>query len=108
MTELQKKCLLGVLGVLVFLASLNDSILSAESEEVEIHGIVYVVYWVDKYDDSVVVIAADDGEMYAVTNGGRGGELFQHEQRAVKAFGSLVMDQNGRKFITVYRYKLRD
>jgi hypothetical protein len=78
----------------------------AAADFVEITGIVLVVDLFESYDTEAVMIAGDDGEMYAVSIDEKGMELMRHENKTVKVIGTVAINENGGKNITVERYEI--
>ena len=80
--------------------------LFAETEEVEITGVIFVTDSLDVDNGDRVVLAGEDGEMYGISINGKGVELVQHENNLVRVNGTLVIGRNGRKTITVTHYEV--
>lgn len=78
----------------------------AAADPVEITGIVLVVDLFESYDTAAVMIAGDDGEMYAVSSDDKGMELMRLENKTVKVTGTVAINENGGKSITVERYEI--
>ncbi len=76
----------------------------AAADLVEITGIILVVNLFEDYDMAAVMISGDDGEMYAVSNNDRGTDLLRHENQTVKVIGTVAINENGGKTLTVERY----
>ena len=78
----------------------------AATEMVEITGIVLVVDLFEGYSTTAVMIAGDDGEMYAVSSDDKRTELIRHENQTVKVIGTVAITENGGKTIAVERYEI--
>ena len=108
MMLLRKKSLLPVLIILAFVALVSGVQLFAAAEQVEIAGTVFAAEWDAKDNVTAVVIATEEGEEIAVSNSGMGRELLNLEEKNVKATGSLVTDEEGRKTITITKYTIQE
>ena len=108
MMLLRKKSLLPVLIILAFVALVSGVQLLAAAEQVEIAGTVFAAEWDAKDNVTAVVIATEEGEEIAVSNTGMGKELLNLEEKNVKATGSLVTDEEGRKTITITKYTIQE
>jgi hypothetical protein len=108
MMLLRKKTLLPVLIILAFVALVSGVQLFAATEQVEIAGTVFAAEWDAKDNVTAVVIATEEGEEIAVSNSGMGKELLNLEEKNVKATGSLVTDEEGRKTITITKYTIQE
>ena len=107
MMLLRKKSLLPVLIILAFVALVSGVQLFAAAEQ-EIAGTVFAAEWDAKDNVTAVVIATEEGEEIAVSNTGMGKELLNLEEKNVKATGSLVTDEEGRKTITITKYIIQE
>jgi len=105
---LRKKVMLRFLSILAIVALMGSSILFAATEEVEIAGTVFASEWDANDNVTAVVIATEEGEEIAVSPSGKGMELLKLEERNVKATGSIVTDQEGRKTINVTKYIVQE
>ena len=74
--------------------------------EVEITGVIFIPQCPDVADVYPVVLAGEDGEMYAVSIDGKCVELIEHENKFVKVIGTVAIDKNGGKTITVKHYEV--
>ena len=83
--------------VLALIAILCVDRSRAATEIVEITGIVLVVYLFEDYGTAAVMIAGDDGEMYAVSGDDKRIELIRHENKTVKVIGTVPINENGGK-----------
>ena len=108
MMLLRKKTLLPVFIILAFVVLMSAGQLFAATEEVEIAGTVFASEWDAKDNVTAVVIATEEGEEIAVSNTGMGKELLNLEEKNVKATGSLVTDEEGRKTITITKYIIQE
>jgi len=108
MMLLRKKILLPVLSVLAIVALIGAVQLFAATEEAEIAGTVFASEWDANDNVTAVVIATEEGEEIAVSNSGKGMELLKHEEKNVKATGSVVTDEEGRKTITITKYIIQE
>jgi hypothetical protein len=75
--------------------------------EVSITGTVYANLWDGKDNVIGVVIETHDGEIYNVSDDGRGKELFTLVDKNVKVIG-VVEDIGGEKVITVMAYEVME
>ena len=108
MMMLRKKTLLRVLIILAVVALIGTMPLLAATEEVEIAGTVFASEWDANDNVTAVVIATEEGEEIAVSNTGMGKELLNLEEKNVKATGSIVTDEEGRKKITITKYTIQE
>ena len=108
MMLLRKKTLLRVLSILAIVALMGTLPLFAATEEVEIAGTVFASEWDANDNVTAVVIATEDGEEIAVSASGKGMELLKLEEKNVKATGSIVTDEEGRKTINITRYIIQE
>ena len=105
---LGKKVMLRFLSILAIVALMGSSILFAATEEVEIAGTVFASEWDANDNVTAVVIATEEGEEIAVSPSGKGMELLKHEEKNVKATGSIVTDQEGHKTINITKYIVQE
>ena len=105
---LRKKVMLGILCILAIVALMGSLPLFAATEEVEIAGTVFASEWDAKNNVTAVVIATEEGEEIAVSPSGKGTELLKLEEKNVKATGSIVTDQEGRKTINITKYIVQE
>lgn len=105
---LRKKTLLRVLSILAIVALMVTLPLFAATEEVEIAGTVFASEWDANDNVTAVVIATEEGEEIAVSASGKGMELLKLEEKNVKATGSIVTDEEGRKTINITRYIVQE
>jgi len=105
---LRKKVMLGILCILAIVALMGSLPLFAATEEVEIAGTVFASEWDAKDNVTAVVIATEEGEEIAVSPSGKGTELLKLEEKNVKATGSIVTDQEGRKTINITKYIVQE
>ena len=75
--------------------------------EVSITGTVYAEDWDNKDNVTEVVIETDDGDLYYVSNDGRGKELLKLVEKNVKVTG-VVEDTGGEKIIRVMAYEITE
>jgi hypothetical protein len=108
MMLLRKKTLLPVLSILAFVALMSALELFAATEQVEIAGTIFASEWDANDNVTAVVIATEEGEEIAVSNSGMGRELLNLEEKNVKATGSMVTDEEGRKTITITKYTIQE
>jgi hypothetical protein len=108
MMLLRKKILLPVLSILAIVSLMGAVQLFAATEEVEIAGTVFASEWDANDNVTAVVIATEEGEEIAVSNSGKGKELLKLEEKNVKATGSIVTDEEGRKTITITKYIIQE
>jgi hypothetical protein len=94
-------CMLGVI-------LLSAAPLFAATDEMEITGIVYAAEWDANGNVASVVIETDEGEEILVSKSGKGMELLKLEAVLVRASGSIITDENGRKTITVTKYMIQE
>ena len=105
---LRKKVMLSILCVLAIVALMGSLPMFAATEEVEIAGTVFASEWDAKDNVTAVVIATEEGEEIAVSPSGKGTELLKLEEKNVKATGSIVTDQEGRKTINITKYIVQE
>jgi len=105
---LRKKVMLGILCILAIVALMGRLPLFAATEEVEIAGTVFASEWDANDNVTAVVIATEEGEEIAVSPSGKGMELLKLEEKNVKATGSIVTDQEGRKTINITKYIVQE
>ena len=105
---LRKKVMLSILCVLAIVALMGSLPMFAATEEVEIAGTVFASEWDANDNVTAVVIATEEGEEIAVSASGKGMELLKLEEKNVKATGSLVTDQEGRKTINITKYIVQE
>jgi hypothetical protein len=105
---LRKKTMLCVLSVLAIVVLMGTLPLFAATEEVEISGTVFAAEWDANDNVTAVVIATEEGEEIAVVNSGKGMELLKLDEKNVRATGSIGMDEEGRKTITVTKYIIQE
>ncbi len=92
--------------VLALIAILCVDRSRAATEIVEITGIILVVDLFEGYSTAAVLIAGDNGEMYAVSSDEKRIELIRHENKTVKVIGTVAINENGGKTIEVERYEI--
>jgi len=102
----KKNLLLSVLFVSVIVSLVCAASLSATTGEVEITGVIFFPDSPDVEDMYPVVFAGEDGEMYAISMNGKCVELIEHENKLVKVIGTVAIDKNGGKSITVKHYEV--
>jgi hypothetical protein len=105
---LRKKTVLLFLGILTIFALVGSLPVFAATDEVEIAGTVFASEWDANDNVTAVVIATEEGEEIAVSPSGKGKELLKLEERNVKATGSIVTDQEGRKTINITKYMIQE
>ena len=105
---LRKKVMLSILCVLAIVALMGSLPMFAATEEVEIAGTVFASEWDANDNVTAVVIATEEGEEIAVSHSGKGMELLKLEEKNVKASGSIVTDQEGRKTINITKYIVQE
>jgi phage FluMu protein gp41 len=105
---LRKKVMRRILCILAMIVLMGSLPLFAATEEVEIAGTVFASEWDANDTVTAVVIATEEGEEIAVSPSGRGMELLKLEERNVKATGSIVTDQEGRKTINITKYIVQE
>jgi hypothetical protein len=106
MMKLNKNLMLRVLFVSVIFNLIGAPSLPATTEEVEIVGVVFLPGSPDVEELYPVVLAGEDGEMYAISIDGKCVELIEHENEFVKVIGTVAIDQNGGKTLTVKHYEV--
>jgi len=106
MMKLKKRLILRVLFVLVLVSLVCAASLSATTGEVEITGVIFLPDSPDVEDAYPVVLAGEDGEMYAISIDGKCVELIEHENKFVKVIGTVAIDKNGGKTLTVKHYEI--
>jgi hypothetical protein len=106
MMKLNKNLMLRVLFVSVIFSLIGAPSLPATTGEVEIVGVVFLPNSPDVEEMYPVVLAGEDGEMYAISIDGKCVELIEYENKFVKVVGTVAIDQNGGKTITVKRYEV--
>lgn len=107
MIKLKKSLIVKVLVVSLIISLLSVATLSATfEEEVEITGVIFIPESPDVQDMYPVVLAGEDGEMYAVSMDAKCVELLEHENKFVKVIGTVAIDINGGKTITVKHYEV--
>ena len=106
MMKLKKKLILRVLFVSVIVSLVCAASLSATTGEVEITGVIFLPDSPDVGDVYPVVLADEDGEMYAISIDGKCVELIEHENKFVKLIGTVAIDKNGGKTLTVKHYEI--
>jgi len=74
-------------------------------EQVTIEGIVYAANWDDEGNATAVVIVAE-GVEYIVADVGQGRKLLALVGETIKATGTVEVDEEGEKTITVTSYKV--
>jgi hypothetical protein len=105
---LRKKVMLRILCILAMVVLMGSLPLFAATEEVEIAGTVFASEWDANDTVTAVVIATEEGEEIAVSPSGKGMELLKLEEKNVKATGSIVTDQEGRKTINITKYIVQE
>ena len=108
MMLLRKKTMLCVLSVLAIVFLVGTLPLFAATDEIEISGTIFAAEWDANDNVTAVVIATEEGEEIAVVNSGKGMELLKFEEKNVRATGSIAMDEEGRKTITVTKYMIQE
>lgn len=106
MIKLKKNLIVKVLFVSLIISLLSVAALSASFEEVEITGVIFIPESPDVQDMYPVILAGEDGEMYAVSVNAKCVELLDHENKFVKVIGTVAIDKNGGKTITVKHYEV--
>ena len=105
---LGKKAMLRFLSILVIVVLMGSLPLFAATDEVEISGTIFASEWDANDNVTAVVIATEEGEEIAVAPSGKGMELLKLEEKNVKATGSIVTDQEGRKTINITKYIVQE
>jgi hypothetical protein len=105
---LGKKAMLRFLSILVIVVLMGSLPLFAATDEVEISGTIFASEWDANDNVTAVVIATEEGEEIAVAPSGKGMELLKLEEKNVKATGSIVTDQEGRKTIKITKYIVQE
>lgn len=106
MIRLKKKLIVRVLFVSLIVSLVGVASLSATSGEVEITGVIFLPTSPDVADEYPVLLAGEDGEMYAVSIDGKCVELMDHENKFVKVIGTVAINKNGGKTLTVKHYEV--
>ena len=106
MMKRKKRLILRVLCVLVIVSLVCAASLSATTGEVEITGVIFLPDSPDVEDVYPVVLAGEDGEMYAISIDGKCVELIEHDNKFVKVIGTVAIDKNGGKTLTVKHYEI--
>ena len=106
MIKLKKNLVVRVLFVSLIISLVCVASLSATFGEVEITGVIFIPESPDVADMYPVILAGEDGEMYAVSIDGKCVELIEHENKFVKVIGTVAIDKNGGKTITVKHYEV--
>ena len=102
----KKNLILRVLFVSVIISLVGVAPLSATSGEVEITGVIFIPESPDVAEEYPVVLAGEDGEMYAISIDAKCVELLDHENKFVKVIGTVAIDKNGGKTLTVKHYEV--
>ena len=105
---LGKKAMLRFLSILVIVVLMGSLPLFAATDEVEISGTIFASEWDANDNVTAVVIATEEGEEIAVAPSGKGMELLKFEEKNVRATGSIVTDQEGRKTIKITKYIVQE
>jgi hypothetical protein len=95
-----------MLFVSVIISLVGVAPLSATSGEVEITGVIFFPDAPDVAEEYPVVLAGEDGEMYAISIDAKCVELLDHEDKFVKVIGTVAIDKNGGKTLTVKHYEV--
>jgi hypothetical protein len=82
--------------------------LLATTDKVEINGTVYASEWDANDNATTVVIFTEEGEEIAVSNSGKGLELLKLEDKNVTATGTIAIDENERKTISIFGYTVQE
>lgn len=106
MMKLKKNLIVRMLFVSLIVSLVCVASLSATGGEVKIIGVIFLPDSPDVEDVYPVVLAGEDGEMYAVSIDGKCVELIDHENKFVKVIGTVAIDKNGGKTITVKHYEV--
>ena len=106
MIRLKKKLIVRVLFVSLIISLVSVAPLSATSGEVEITGVIFLPDSPDVADEHPVFLVGKDGELYAVSIDGKCVELLDHENKFVKVIGTVAINKNGGKTLTVKHYEL--
>ena len=104
--KLKKNLVVKVLFVSLIVSLVCVASLSATFGEVEITGVIFIPKSPDVADVYPVVLAGEDGEMYAISIDGKCVELIEHENKFVKVIGTVAIDKDGGKTITVKHYEI--
>jgi hypothetical protein len=102
----KKNLILRVLFVSVIISLVGVAPLYATSGEVEITGVIFLPDAPDVAEEYPVVLAGEDGEMYAISIDAKCVELLDHENKFVKVIGTVAIDKNGGKTLTVKHYEV--
>ena len=106
--RLRKTFLLRVFCLLAIITLVGTMPLFAATEEIEITGTVFATDWDSNDNVTAVVIETDEGEAIGVSTSGRGMELLKLGEKKVMVTGSVAMDQDGNKTITVTKYMIQE
>jgi len=94
-----------ILGVcIVFLSNVIAPPRGDAAEQIIVTGTVWEDEWDDNNNVTAVVIEADDGEQFLVSNEGKGKELLTLAGKNVKVTGVVGEEVDGWKTITVTAY----
>ena len=104
--KLNKYLMLRVLFVSVIFSLIGAPSLPATTGEVEIVGVIFLPDSPEVEEMYPVVLAGEDGEMYAISIDAKCVELIEHENKFVKIIGTVAIDQSGGKTITVRHYEV--
>jgi hypothetical protein len=86
---------------------LSAAHLLATTDKVEINGTVYASEWDANDNATAVVIFTEEGEEIAISNSGKGMELLKLEDKNVTATGTITIDENERKTMTISGYTVQ-
>jgi hypothetical protein len=74
--------------------------------EITVKASVYGAAWNEKGEVTGVSLLTTDGDELFVAHNTVGDELIKLVEQNIKASGAVLVDQQGRKNITVYKYEI--
>ena len=96
-----------VLALFMLALFMLEGVAAGYSEnEITVKGSVYGVAWDEKGTVTAVSIITTEGDELFVVRNPIGDELLKLVEQNVKATGAVLIDKNGRKNFTIYKYEV--
>ena len=96
-----------ILALCMLTLFMLESVAAGYSEnEITIKGSVYGVAWDEKGTVTAVSILTPEGDELFVVHNAVGDELLKLVEQNVKATGAVLIDDSGKKNLTVYKYEI--
>lgn len=88
------------------LLSLFTTVYGYSENDITVKATVYGAAWNDKGEVTGVSLLTVDGDELFVAKNAVGDELLKQVEQNVKVNGAVLVDKQGRKNITIYKYEI--